>query len=337
MSSVVEYLFAREVAQDVYGPADGALHGTLPSNGLWLFDQGFNGTGELSTGPGFYAYALRPSDPTDNRRVLAFRGTEMLHPSDLFSDGSSIGQNQFSGSVPDAVNAYLADNYRAGLDTELIGHSLGGALVQWAINDSNLEKIRTVVDPQGLGVSSAEIAQHLHFFTFNAPGITLSPGALSDPAVTTSLVNGEHHVIEFQLTSKSPFLVGDPIHLLGGVPVGGHVVEHQVRWADVGGSGLFAHTIREPAWWREPIAVNHVISYAPDLSIAQATATLLTSELSPGEITNEWIAGRPGRPSPSRQRTWRMPSTSRAAKVPRSVSTRGRATASHGARGSPGT
>lgn len=49
----------------------------------------------------------------------------------------------------------------------------------------------------------------LHFTTFNAPGITYVSGLTATDR--TTVVSGDHHV----LIGSTPYLSGDPIHLLG--------------------------------------------------------------------------------------------------------------------------
>jgi len=146
-TAFIGYAFARDVAQDVYGTVPGAADGIVPAG--WMLDTTFNGSGELSTSNGLFAYALKPIDG-GSTRVLAFRGTEMNKPTDLFSDAGSIGQNQFDAAALD-INQYLASNAQLGLNTELVGHSLGGALVQWTINDKNISAIQQLLPNNGDG------------------------------------------------------------------------------------------------------------------------------------------------------------------------------------------
>jgi hypothetical protein len=254
----------------------------------WVIDGSFNqvavqnpdGTttiienGELSLANGFYAYALKPSTsntsvPADTR-VLAFRGTEftLATITDLYGDADSIGASQF-GAAASTVNQWVAQQLIDGNNVELVGHSLGGALVQWAINDTNLK---------GTGPSSVtELARtidsnfvldpaQLHFYTFNAPGITNSPGVMSAADRQTD-VTGEHHVI----TGSLPFVLGDPVHLLSGQHVGGQVLGHQVDFLGLGDSPIFAHTIKETAWWDSPVNPAYVPPYI-DLGKAHVLA-----------------------------------------------------------------
>lgn len=294
MSRLIEYSLAREVAARVYS-------GSLSIPAGWELDTSFNpnavtdGTGvpgELKLGSGFYAYALRltvaNTSGAQNARILAIRGTERRRASDLYADVSDIGKSQFGGASP-VINSWLAANLVAGRNIELIGHSLGGALVQWAVNDTNLISEanaasvlsigRNLPDPNVPGSTSNPKfvikSSQLHFYTFNAPGITRSPGAvaLSDK---TSIVNGQHHVIALRLSLPAPILKGDAIHLLGGSPVGGRVLAHRVNFAAVGHSGWFAHAINRPAWWDEPIDPGYVPPFPADFQVAQAVGRFVT-------------------------------------------------------------
>ena len=295
MSRLIEYSLARDVAERVYSGKC-----SIPAG--WELDTSFNpnavtdGTGvpgELNQGSGFYAYALRPTvadtSGAQNARILAIRGTERKKPSDLYAVVSDIGKSQFS-SASLVINSWLATNLVAGRNIELIGHSLGGALVQWAANDTNLVSEanatsvlsigRNLPDPNVPGSTShpkfAIKPSRLHFYTFNAPGITRSPGAvaLSDK---TSVINGEHHVIALKLSFPAPILKGDAIHLLGGSPVGGGVVAHRVNFAAAGHSGWFTHAINRPTWWDEPIDPGYVPPFPVDFQVAQAVGRFVTN------------------------------------------------------------
>ncbi len=294
MTRLIEYSLARDVAERVYSGKS-----ALPAG--WELDTSFNpnavtdGTGvpgELHQGSGFYAYALRPTiantSEAQNVRILAIRGTERKKPSDLYADVSDIGKSQFDGASS-VINSWLARHLVAGRNIELIGHSLGGALVQWAANDTNLISEanatsvlsigRNLPDPNVPGSTSHPKfvikPSQLHFYTFNAPGITLSPSAVA-PSDKTSIVNGEHHVIALKLSFPAPILKGDAIHLLGGSPVGGGVVAHRVNFAAVGHSGWFAHAINRPTWWDEPIDPGYVPPFPADFQVAQAVGRFVT-------------------------------------------------------------
>jgi hypothetical protein len=82
MSGFIEYSLARDIAEDVYN--------TIVPAG-WQFDDQFGVGGQLDLSNGFFAYALKPLDPLDQRRVLAFRGTEP-GPRDFFADASTSGE-----------------------------------------------------------------------------------------------------------------------------------------------------------------------------------------------------------------------------------------------------
>src|SRR5438105_13952736 len=97
MSGRIPYALAREVAEAIYGPFVGAPHGTLPIG--WILDTSFNrngtidGTGdpgEIRLSNGLLAYALRPEGVDDGHRILAFRGTEPTHLTDLYTDSADI-------------------------------------------------------------------------------------------------------------------------------------------------------------------------------------------------------------------------------------------------------
>ncbi len=137
MNEVISYTDAQGAADAVYNRG-GAL--TLPAG--WQLDTTFSINGELTGASGVYAYALKPIGIDDGRRILAFRGTDTVL--DLYADATNIGRNQFR-NAQSAVNQWLAQQLVDGNRVELVGHSLGGALVQWAINDTNLEKIPTLL------------------------------------------------------------------------------------------------------------------------------------------------------------------------------------------------
>lgn len=117
---------ARQVAEKVYG-------GKLSIPPGWQLDTSFGDLGESDRPAGGYAYALMPIDPADNRRILAFRGTEevaLANLKDVYADVTTIGRDQFA-ELRNDVNAYLAQQLVDGNRIELVGHSAGGALVQW--------------------------------------------------------------------------------------------------------------------------------------------------------------------------------------------------------------
>lgn len=282
MTAFVSLAETQQAAQRVYeGPS------SVPDG--WILDTtlGIDGSGQVSGAAGGYVYALRPIDPNDARRMLVFRGTEVTatNVKDLFADVTDIGRTQFDQLRVGAngVNQWLAEQLVAGRDIELVGHSLGGALVQWATNDTNmrdenannnivsiLEIARTLSDPiTGLPNTAYQIdPSQLHFTTFNAPGITHVLGGTTPTTDRTSLVVGEHHVI----IGQPPLLQGDLIHLLGGPHVGGtgtQLIGHQVEFADFR-DGLFAHTIERPDYWSAPI-----VAYDPlqlDVAMMQSFA-----------------------------------------------------------------
>ncbi|MDK2745044.1 MAG: hypothetical protein NDI90_19270 [Nitrospira sp. BO4] len=184
MSSFVSLNFAREIAADAYDRV-------IPIG--WELDTTFNDTGELSLSSGFYAYALKPVGSNDGTRILAFRGTEMtlVNMKDLFADLSDIGRAQFGEASP-IVNEWLANELIAHRNVELVGHSLGGALVQWAVNDTNVNRINTIAQTLTGNILYQPNLNQLHFTTFNAPGISRVLGGA--PTDRTSVIVGEHHV-----------------------------------------------------------------------------------------------------------------------------------------------
>jgi hypothetical protein len=276
MTSFVSLTETREAAEKVYGGIT-----SVPSG--WQVDSTFGDGGERQGPSGGYVYALKPSGVDDGRRMLVFRGTEvtLTNMKDLFADVTDIGKTQFS-ELDEFVNPWLARQLVDGNRVELVGHSLGGALVQWAINDTNmrddnlnnnlssvLEIARTLPDPiTGIPNPSFQIdPSKLHFTTFNAPGITYVSGLAATDR--TTVVNGEHHVV----SGSTPYISGDPIHLLGGPPVGGTVIGHQVNFVDLGERGLFAHDIHKPEYW--DVSQSPIVSYTPpymDIGVAQSYA-----------------------------------------------------------------
>ncbi|MCC6965849.1 MAG: putative Ig domain-containing protein [Nitrospira sp.] len=283
MTAFVSLEETQVAARTVYGGDQGEL--MLPTG--WQLDTSFNnGTGDAGASAGGYVYALKPAGTDDGRRMLVFRGTEvtLTNVKDVFADVTDIGKTQFS-ELRNAVNQWLAQELVAGHQVELVGHSSGGALVQWAINDTNmrdttdpnfssvLERARLLPDPNdpdGLPNTSFQInPSQLHFTTFNAPGITHVLGGSSPVTDRTSVVVGEHHVV----IGQPPIVQGDPIHLLGGPQIGAlgtQVLGHLVSFATVG-EGWFTHTIRKPEYWTAP-----VVPYTPlqlDLALAQSFAS----------------------------------------------------------------
>jgi hypothetical protein len=162
-------------------------------------------------------------------------------------------------------------------------------MVQWAINDRNKVRVLAIApDPENQTIkpTEAQFATQLHFTTFNAPGITYVGGL--DSIDRTTVVDGEHHVI----IGDRPILSGDPIHLLGGPPVGGTIVGHRVNFAALGESGLFAHTIGNLAYW--DTEQSPIVPYMPrylDLGTAQAYAANFSKLANiDGSVTNTWEA-----------------------------------------------
>lgn len=266
---------AREAALTVYGGDQGQL--LLPVG--WQLDTSFNnGAGQASSSAGGYVYALKPVGIDDGRRMLVFRGTEvtLTNVKDVFADVTDIGKTQFS-QLEEFVDPWLAQQLVDGNRVELVGHSSGGALVQWAINDTNMRDEN--VDNNQTLTSVLEFARQLdedfildssqlHFTTFNAPGITHVLGGATPITDRTSIVVGEHHVV----IGQPPLLQGDVVHLLGGPHVGGtgtQVIGHQVEFADFR-EGFFTHTIDRLEYWTAP-----VVAYTPlqfDLALAQSFA-----------------------------------------------------------------
>src|SRR3990167_3558807 len=265
MNGFIDYSKAREVAEAVYSDASSII---IPDG--FVLDEDFNSgdtPGYLVRDSGLYVYALvSTTDP--NVRVLAFRGTEttdaMAYIQDFIGDLQDIGKGQF-GTGSSVINTWLAEKLTDPVNKiEIVGHSLGGALAQWTINDTNLTALAGLS-----GLTTTELASNLHFTTFNAPGITNAPGA--GPTDKTSLVSGEHHVIE----GFASFVHGDPVHLVGGAPVGGNVVAHIVDFRSLGQWGFGAHDIKNVAWWNSPIDPGYAPNY-PDFQTAQTIASALS-------------------------------------------------------------
>ena len=277
MTAFIATELAGEIADRVYS-------GLSSIPGGWQIDTSFGNGGEATSDNGGYVYALKSLDPNNDRRILAFSGTEvsLTNLKDLFADVTDIGSEQFS-QLRNAVNHWLAQELVAGRQVELVGHSLGGALVQWAINDTNmrdenagnnlasvLEIARTLPDPiTGLPNTGYQInSSQLHFTTFNAPGITHVLGGSSPTTDRTSVVVGEHHVV----IGQPPLAQGDLVHLLGGLHVGGmgtQLLAHQVDFESFL-DGFFTHTITKPEYWTSP-----VVTYTPpqlDVAMAQSFA-----------------------------------------------------------------
>lgn len=289
MSGFISYSLAREVAERVY-------QGRVSVPGGWELDESFNADGRLRGAPGeadlangFYAYALKPAAGnlavSPNTRILAFRGSEgsdngIADLRDWYNNLNSIGRDQFDQAQAE-VNRWLAANLVAGRAVELVGHSLGGALVQWAVNDTNLTSEsnkssvlsigRSLPDPNLPGSTSNPnftiTASQLHFYTFNAPGISHSPSATRASDKSSVVASGEHHVIE----GFMPFVHGDIVHLLGGAHVGGRVYGHKVDFSASGEYGFNAHSIQRRDWW-ESLADGGYRPLYIDVAAAQTIA-----------------------------------------------------------------
>ncbi len=160
MNEVISYTEAQRAADAVYNRG-GVL--TLPAG--WQLDTTFAANGQRTGASGVYVYALKPAGSDDGRRILAFRGTELPNARDLYADATNIGKTQFLNAQSD-INRWLAQELVAGRWVELVGHSLGGALVQWAINDTNKAQILNITpnpdDPNPKPLASQFVNQ-LHF------------------------------------------------------------------------------------------------------------------------------------------------------------------------------
>ncbi len=273
MSPFVTLSDARDAAALVYsGP-------TFVPTG-WMLDTtfGLGGSGQAAGTSGGYIYALKPAGSDDGRRMLVFRGTEvtLTNMKDVYADVTDIGKTQFA-ELDGFVNPWLARQLVDGNRVELVGHSSGGALVQWAINDTNMRDEN--VDNNQTLTSVLEFAKQfdeefvldssrLHFTTFNAPGITHVLGGMTPTTDRTSIVAGEHHVV----IGYPPLLQGDLVHLLGGQHVGGvgtQLIGHQLDFANFR-DGFFTHTIDRPEYWTAA-----VVAYIPlqlDVAMAQSFA-----------------------------------------------------------------
>jgi len=271
MSIGISTELARQTADLVYGGISSVPLG-------WEVDTSFGNGGEATSDNGGYVYALKPLDPNDTRRILAFRGTEvsLTNLKDVYADVTNIGRDQFS-ELRNDVNNWLANALVTGNQVELVGHSLGGALVQWAITDTNMQdnnpaNNQTVTSVLELARQLDEDfvldPSQLHFTTFNAPGITHVLGGSSPTTDRTSIVVGDHHVVIGHL----PLVQGDLVHLLGGLHVGGagtQLLGHQVDFESFL-DGFFTHTIERPDYWTAP-----VVAYTPpqlDVAMAQSFA-----------------------------------------------------------------
>lgn len=238
MSGFISYSDAYIVANDVYGTSQSPY--IIPPE--WTLDTSFDSTGVLSVN-GVFVYALKPAGTDDGQRILAFRGTANLQ--NVFQDISDIGKKQFGDDIATKVDLWLATQLEVGNDISLVGHSLGGADVQWTINKTNEIAIEALTAGDPTPLTSVNFANQIQFTTFNAPGIT-NVANLSPDDKSTDVVNGNNYV----LVGSVPFLQGDIVHLLGGPPVGGSVIALQPNFANVvQGFATNAHTIANANWW----------------------------------------------------------------------------------------
>ena len=92
MTSFINTELARQTAERVYSGITSVLPG-------WQIDTSFGVGGETIGDSGGYVYALKPLDPNDGRRILAFRGTEvsLTNLKDVYADVTTIGRDQFGG------------------------------------------------------------------------------------------------------------------------------------------------------------------------------------------------------------------------------------------------
>ena len=104
-----------EVGSTIKDPSHSSLNG-------YKVDKMFG-----TTGDGLTAYALR--DPGTGNVVIAFRGTS--DGEDWKDNVGNLGWRQWQEAKPD-VERYLKNNWKDGAEVTFAGHSLGGALAQYA-------------------------------------------------------------------------------------------------------------------------------------------------------------------------------------------------------------
>lgn len=264
MSGFVNKETAREASELVYPNKETGQPGLPPG---FQLDPSFAKNGELERSNGVFVYALMPKpdnhDVPANTRILAMRGTEPTKATDLYADAYDIGRGQFNAAKTD-INQWMARNIKDGNNIEVTGHSLGGALVQWTVNDKNLDDITKVPltsskpgQPGQTHLSQADVQSHLHFTTFNAPGICQVPDTTAKEHTTA--VQGEHHVIAFEKIPGSPLYSGDPVHVLGGAHVGGVLIAHRPDYAaQKPEDKFFVHSIKNANHnWDAPVVPGY--------------------------------------------------------------------------------
>lgn len=175
--------------------------------GGYVPDVSFTEIGQLQDDlTGFRAVAF--VNRRDNEAMLCFAGTE-LSAQDAFSD-LLLGANQWDNNREDVLG-YLIDTLSAGGSVTLVGHSLGGALAQYAAYDLSIELL-------GNG-QLEEYASKIRVVTFNGLGghAGLYARYLQDfnPTLLTPLYENINHF----------YVQGDFVSRLGEGHVGGRVYE----------------------------------------------------------------------------------------------------------------
>lgn len=127
---------------------------------------------------GFRAIALKPTDPNDNRIIVAYAGTEPTSIEDWknnIKQGIGIEPAQYEMAV-DFADKWKTEAAKTNADVTLAGHSLGGGLASYA-------SIKT--DQRATALNSAPLAlNHLG-------GSPLDSTVRNNPKITQYYVPGE--------------------------------------------------------------------------------------------------------------------------------------------------
>ncbi len=182
--------------------------------GSYVLNRDYNGTGfHVDPETGFKVVAL--SDVANTRVILAFAGTE-ASAQDVYAD-LLLGENQWIKNGGD-VTKFLRDATVSGVDVLITGHSLGGALAQYAAHDLiNAFRSDEVESMYGGQVSVA---------TFNAlggeAGLQRRYGLTFDATILDPLHENINHF----------YVQGDFVARLGEGHVGGQIYQVPNMFSD---------------------------------------------------------------------------------------------------------
>ena len=127
---------------------------------------------------GFRAIALRPTDPTDNRVIVAYAGSRSGNDwDDNIAQGAGLPTAQYRQAVD------FADKWKAtdGNNVILTGHSLGGGLASYASIQTNLRATAVNSAPLALNHLGLNPFDALRITQYYVPGEALSAVNAANP------------------------------------------------------------------------------------------------------------------------------------------------------------